>query len=104
LYAELIWGGLLATVTVALQRQRSLRLGVLALFAAAGLVLPFGKHSDPHVLPANTSLAIGHGVIRAESYRVPHPDHAVSRHRGAVTNFRDGFFLVGQRRRRAVPW
>jgi hypothetical protein len=44
LYAELIWGGLLATVTVALQRQRSLRLGLLALFAAAGLVLPFVKH------------------------------------------------------------
>src|SRR5437868_9586031 len=47
LYAELLWGGVLATVTVVLQRRTSLRLAVLALFAAAGLALPILKHTEP---------------------------------------------------------
>jgi len=94
LYVELIWGGLLATVTVALQRQRSLRLGLLALFAAVGLVLPFVKHSEPHVLPAirpwrlDTAL-YGLKVTEYRSLITPSPATG-----GAVTNFRDRFMVM----------
>jgi len=94
LYAELIWGGVLATVTVVLQRQTSVRLGVLAIMAAVGLVLPFVEQTEPQPLPAvrpwrlDTAL---YGLKVTEYRKLISPSPATG---GAVTAFRDGFMVV----------
>lgn len=94
LYAQLIWGGALATVTVAFRRRPSLRLGVLAAIAVVGLVLPFARHTEPHALPAvrlwrlDTAL---YGLKVTEYRKLISPSPATG---GAVTTFRDGFVAV----------
>jgi len=94
LYGELIWGGALATVTVALQRLPSLRLGLLAIFAVAGLVLPFVRHSEPQVLPdvrpwrLDTAL---YGLKVTEYRKLITASPATG---GAITAWRDGFLLA----------
>jgi len=94
LYAELVWGGVLATVTVVLQRRTSLRLAVLALFAAAGLVLPFLKHTEPVVIsdvrPWRLDTAL-YGLKVTEYRKLITPSPATG---GAVTAFRGGFVAV----------
>jgi cytochrome c2 len=52
LFAELIWGGLLAAVTVVLRRFPWVRASLLAMVAIAALVLPFVVHPVTHTLPA----------------------------------------------------
>jgi aldose sugar dehydrogenase len=94
LYAELAWGGVLAIVTVALQRVPALRLGLLAIFAVVGLVLPFVRQVEPQVLPAvrpwrlDTAL---YGLKVTEYRKLIPPSPAIG---GAVTALRDGFMAV----------
>ena len=94
LYAELAWGGVLAIVTVALQRLPALRLGLLAIFAVAGLVLPFVRQVEPQVLPAvrpwrlDTAL---YGLKVTEYRKLIAPSAAIG---GAVTTLRDGFMAA----------
>jgi len=94
LYGELIWGGALATVTVALQRLPSLRLGLLAIFAVAGLVLPFVRQTQPQVLPdvrpwrLDTAL---YGLKVTEYRKLVTASPATG---GAITALRDRFLLA----------
>jgi len=94
LFAELIWGGVLATVTVALRRRPALRLGLLAALAVPGLVLPFAGHIEPQVAPAvrvwrlDTAL---YGLKVTEYRKLIAPSPASG---GAVTAFRDSFVAV----------
>jgi cytochrome c2 len=94
LYGELIWAGALATVTVVLQRLPSLRLGLLAIFALAGLVLPFVRPVEPQVLPdvrpwrLDTAL---YGLKVTEYRKLITPSPATG---GAITTLRDGFLLA----------
>jgi len=94
LLAELLWGGVLTTVTVALRRRPSLRIGLLAIIAVVGLVLPFVRHSEPRVLPAvrpwrlDTAL---YGLKVTEYRKLISPSPATG---GAVTAFRDGFMVT----------
>jgi len=94
LLVELLWGGMLATVTVVLQRRTSLRLVVLASIAAVGLVLPFMHHSEPQVTPAvrpwrlDTAL---YGLKVTEYRKLISPSPATG---GAVAAFRDGFMVA----------
>jgi cytochrome c2 len=94
LYAELIWGGLLATVTVALQRQPSVRLSLLAVFAVAGIVLPFVKHYEPHAIPAVRPWRLDTALygLKVTEYRTLIAASPATG--GAVTNFRDRFMVV----------
>jgi cytochrome c2 len=94
LFAELVWGGVLATLTVALRRKPTLRLGLLAIIAVVGLVLPFVRHTEARVLPAvrlwrlDTAL---YGLKVTEYRKLISPSPATG---GAVTTFRDGFVVV----------
>ncbi|MBS0419271.1 MAG: PQQ-dependent sugar dehydrogenase [Proteobacteria bacterium] len=94
LFAELLWGGVLATVTVALRRQPALRLGLLAILGVLGLVLPIARHTEPHVVPAvrvwrlDTAL---YGLEVTEYRKLISPSPATG---GAVAAFRDDFVVV----------
>src|SRR5882757_6226288 len=88
LYAELAWGGVLAIVTVALQRAPSLRLGLLAIFAVVGLVLPFVRQVEPQVLPAVRPWRLDTALygLKVTEYRKLIPASAATG--GAVTALR----------------
>jgi cytochrome c2 len=94
LFGELIWGGTLAAVTVALQRLPSLRLGLLSIIAVVGLVLPFIRQVEPKVLPdvrpwrLDTAL---YGLKVTEYRKLITASPATG---GAITTLRDGFLLA----------
>jgi cytochrome c2 len=94
LYAELAWGGVLAIVTVALQRVPALRLGLLAIFAIVGLVLPFVRQSEPQVLPAVRPWRLDTALygLKVTEYRKLIPSSPATG--GAVTTLRDGFIAA----------
>jgi len=94
LYAELGWGGVLAIVTVALQRVPALRLGLLAIFAVVGLVLPFVRQVEPQVLPAVRPWRLDTALygLKVTEYRKLIPASPATG--GAVTTLRDGFMAV----------
>jgi aldose sugar dehydrogenase len=94
LYAELGWGGVLAMVTVALQRVPAWRLGLLAIFAVVGLVLPFVRQVEPQVLPAVRPWRLDTALygLKVTEYRKLIPVSAATG--GAVTTLRDGFMAV----------
>jgi glucose/arabinose dehydrogenase len=94
LFAELIWGGVLATVTVALRRYARVRATLLAVFAVAGLVLPFLQHSDSHALPAVRPWRLDTALygLKVTEYRTlisPSPASG-----GAVAPLRDRFMVA----------
>ena len=94
LFAELIWGGVLATVTVALRRQPRVRLALLAVSAAAGLVLSFLQHSESHALPAVRPWRLDTALygLKVTEYRAlisPSPASG-----GAVAAWRDRFLVA----------
>ena len=91
---ELLWGGVLATVTFALGSHPRARAAVLAVLALAGLVLPFSGINRPHVLPS-----VRHWKLNSELYALKvteyraliGPSPATG---GAVAAFRDRFVVA----------
>jgi cytochrome c2 len=94
LYAELAWGGVLSIVTVALQRVPPLRLGLLAIFAVVGLVLPWVRRVEPQELPAVRAWRLDTALygLKVTEYRKLIPASPVLG--GAVATLRDGFVAV----------
>jgi glucose/arabinose dehydrogenase len=94
LFAELIWGSVLATVTVALRRYPRVRATLLAVFAVAGLVLPFLQHSESHALPAIRSWRLDTALygLKVTEYRTLFSPSPASG--GAVAPLRDRFMVA----------
>jgi cytochrome c2 len=94
LFAELVWGGVLATVTVALRRRPQVRATLLAAFAVAGLVLPFVQHPPSRELPAIRPWKLDTALyaLKVTEYRAlisPSPASG-----GAVAPLRDRFMVA----------
>jgi len=93
LFAELIWGVVLATVTVALRPHPQVRATVLAVCAVAGLVLPFFQHSESHALPAVRPWKLDTALygLKVTEYRTLIPPSPATG--GAVAVLRDRFMV-----------
>jgi cytochrome c2 len=94
LFAELIWGGVLATVTVAFRRYPRVRATLLAVFAVAGLVLPFLQHSESHALAAVRPWRLDTALygLKVTEYRTLFSPSRASG--GAVAPLRDRFMVA----------
>jgi cytochrome c2 len=94
IFAELLWGAALATVTVALRRHPQIRVSILAVAAVAGLVLPFVGISKPQAPPTvrfwrlNSAL---YALKVTEYSALIGPSPATG---GAVAALRDGFVVT----------
>src|SRR5262249_21157875 len=77
-----------------LQRLPALRLALLAIFAVAGLVLPFVRQVEPQVLPAVRPWRLDTALygLKVTEYRKLIPASPATG--GAVTTLRDGFMAV----------
>ena len=105
LFAELIWGGVLATVTIALRRHPPVRAAILTVSAAAGLVLPFVRHTGAPTLADVRSWRLNSALyaLKVTEYRTliaPSPATggavAVLRDRFLVANGVGDLFLLGR--------
>jgi cytochrome c2 len=105
IFPELLWGSVLATVTVALRSRPRIRATLLAVLGITGLVLPFSVINKPPTLPAVRSWKLNSALypLKVTEYRTLIGPSAASG--GAVAAFRDRFvvangdgdvFLVGK--------
>jgi cytochrome c2 len=94
IFPELLWGGVLATVTVALRRQPPVRAALLLLLALTGLVLPFSGINKPHTLPSVRLWKLNSALyaLKVTEYRTLIGPSAASG--GAVAAFRDRFVVA----------
>jgi cytochrome c2 len=91
---ELLYGGALAAVTVALRGRPRIRAALLAALALAGLVLPFSGINKPHTLPSVRSWRVNSALypLKVTEYRtLIKPSPATG---GAVAAFRDRFVVA----------
>jgi cytochrome c2 len=94
IFPELLWGGVLATVTVALRSRPRARAALLAVLALMGLVLPFSGINKTHTLPSVRSWKLNSALyaLKVTEYRTligPSPASG-----GAVAALRDRFVVA----------
>jgi cytochrome c2 len=94
IFPELLGGGVLATVTVALRSYPRSRAILLAVLALMGLLLPFSGMNKPHTLPSVRSWKLNSALyaLKVTEYRTligPSPASG-----GAVTALRDRFVVA----------
>jgi cytochrome c2 len=94
IFPELLWGGVLATVTVVLRHRSRMRAALLAVLGLVGLVLPFTGINKPQTLPS-----VRHWRLNSELYALKVTEYRTligpsPASGGAVAAFRDQFVVA----------
>jgi cytochrome c2 len=92
--AEVLWGGVLATVTVALQQFPRTRAALLAISAVVGLVLPLTAGPKPQVAPAARHWRLNSALyaLKVTEYSALVPESTATG--GAIAPLRDKFVVA----------